>query len=62
MKYRVSLLVDGRLEIEVEANSFEEARAKAEDLDGEYDWNALEIVSHLDAVNAEDEIGNFVDY
>lgn len=62
MKYRVSLLVDGRLEIEVEASSFEEARDKAENLDGEYDWDTLEVVSRLDAINAEDEIGNFVDY
>ena len=62
MKYKVSVAVDGRLDIEVEARSFEEARTKAESLDGDYDWDTLEIVSHLDAVNAEDEIGNWIDY
>lgn len=62
MKYFVSVAVDGRLDIEVEANSFEEAKERAELLDGKYDWNMLEIVSHLTAVNAEDETGKSIDY
>lgn len=62
MKYFVSVAVDGRLDIEVEANSFEEAKENAELLNGRYDWNAMEVVSRLAAVNAEDENGKFVDY
>ena len=61
MKYTVSVAIDARIDVEVEADSFEEARSKAE-IEAAYDdWNNLNYVS-FDAVNAEREDGEFKDY
>jgi len=61
MKYIVSVKIDGRLDVEVEADSFEEARREAEFEAGNCDWNRVECVD-IEAVNAEDETGKFIDY
>jgi hypothetical protein len=61
MKYVVSVAIDGRIDVEVEANSFEEARLLAALEAGNTDWNQMELVS-CNAVNAEDENGKFIDY
>ena len=61
MKYTVSVAIDGRIDVEVEANSFEEARQLAVYEVGNTDWNKMEFVNCA-AVNAEDENGKFVDY
>ena len=61
MKYIVSVAIDARIDVEVEADSFEEARSKAK-IEAAYDdWNNLSYVS-FDAVNAEREDGEFKDY
>lgn len=61
MKYTVSIAIDGRLDVEVEAESFEEAKAIACDDLYDEDFGSLECID-WHAVNAEDENGNFVDY
>lgn len=61
MKYTVSIAIDGRVDVEVEANNFEEAKTKACAEIPDIDFGKLECVSWA-AVNAEDENGNFVDY
>lgn len=61
MKYIVSVAIDGRIDVEVEAKNFEEARQLAVYRAGDTDWNMMELVS-CNAVNAEDENGTFVDY
>lgn len=61
MKYTVSVAIDGRIDVEVEANSFEQARQFAVFEAGCTDWNNMEVVS-CHPVNAEDENGKFVDY
>lgn len=61
MKYVVSVAIDGRIDVEVDADSFEEAKDKAVLQAGDSDWNRIELVS-CNPVNAEDENGNFKDY
>lgn len=61
MKYIVSVAIDGRIDVEIDANSFEEARQLAVYEVGNADWNMMELVS-CNSVNAEDENGKFVDY
>lgn len=61
MKYYVSIAVDGRVEVEVEASSFEEAKEKACEELYEVNLGVLDCIE-WSAVNAEDENGNFVDY
>ena len=58
-KYTVSLSLDCRIDVEVEANSFEEAFRKADK--AEYDWNKVEVVGDK-PVNATDANGNMEDY
>ena len=58
-KYTVSLSLDCRIDVEVEANSFEEAFRKADK--AEYDWNKVEVVGS-GLVNATDANGNMEDY
>ena len=58
-KYTVSLSLDCRVDVEVEANSFEEAFRKADK--AEYDWNKVEVVGNK-PVNATDANGNMEDY
>lgn len=61
MKYIVSIAVDGRLSIEVEAENFKQARSKAILAAGDNDFNTMEYIN-LIAVNAEREDGIFEDY
>ena len=58
-KYHVSLSLDCRVDVEVEANSFEEAFRKADK--AEYDWNKVEVVGN-GLVNATDEKGVLKNY
>ena len=58
-KYTVSLSLDCRVDVEVEADSFEEAFRKADKAG--YDWNKVEVVGS-GLVNATDENGNMEDY
>lgn len=58
-KYTVSLSLDCRVDVEVEADSFEEAFRKADK--AEYDWNEVEVVGS-GLVNATDEKGVLKDY
>lgn len=58
-KYTVSLSLDCRVDVEVEANSFEEAFRKADKVG--YDWNKVEVVGSV-LVNATDEKGVLKDY
>ena len=59
MKYTVSISVDGRIDIEVDADNTEEARVKALDAFATADLSKMEIVRR-DAVNCSDEDGNLV--
>lgn len=61
MKYIVSVAIDGRIDVEVEADSFEQAEYKAILEAGDTNWNMMELVS-CRSVNAEDENGTFIDY
>ena len=58
-KYTVSLALDCRVDVEVEADSFDEAFEKAKSR--AYDWNKVEVVGDK-PVNATDENGNMEDY
>ena len=61
MKYVVSIAINGRLDVEVDANSFEEAKQIACGDIYDEDFGNLECID-WHAVNAEDENGKFVDY
>lgn len=61
MKYTVSIAVDGRIDIDVEADSFEQAKDKAIDAFRDADLAQMEVVGGQ-AVNAEAETGEFRDY
>lgn len=58
-KYTVSLALDCRVDVEVEADSSDEAFEKAKSRT--YDWNKVEVVGDK-PVNATDENGNMEDY
>ena len=58
-KYTVSPALDCRVDVEVEADSFDEAFEKAKSRT--YDWNKVEAVGNK-PVNATDENGNMEDY
>lgn len=58
-KYTVSLAVDGRVDVAVEATSFEDAFMKARS--AMYDPTAVEVID-LKPVNATDEKGEMRDY
>lgn len=58
-KYTVSPALDCRVDVEVEAGSFDEAFEKAKSRT--YDWNKVEVVGNK-PVNATDENGNMEDY
>lgn len=57
MKYTVSVAIDGRIDVNVEADSFEDAKSKISLID--IDLRNMECVGFR-AVNAEDENGVFV--
>ena len=61
MKYYVGIAVDGRVYVEVEAENFEEARDKANDVMCEVNLGQLECIN-WNVINAEDEKGKFKDY
>ena len=61
MRYHVSIAVDGRIDIPVDANSPEEARKKAMDEFATADLSEMEVVG-TNAVNAEDANGNLTDF
>ena len=61
MKYIVSIAVDGRIDVEVEADSFEDAKAKACAEVCDLNFGNLECIE-WNAVNAEDENCVFKDY
>ena len=59
MKYTISIAIDGRIDVEVDAVSFEEAKNKVNLND--VNLANLDIVGY-NAVNATDENGVFIDY
>lgn len=59
MKYTISIAIDGRIDVEVDAVSFEEAKNKVNLND--VNLANMDIVGY-NAVNATDENGVFVDY
>lgn len=61
MKYIVSVAVNGRVYVEIDAKNFEEAKKKANNEVGFLDFNRLQCIE-WEAVNAEDENGVFKDY
>lgn len=61
MKYIVSIAVDGRIDVEVNANSLEEARELAENEFCYADIGELDCIGHK-AVNATDEAGILTDF
>ncbi len=61
MKYTVSVAVDSRIDVEVEADSFEEARVKAKDVARDVDLNIV-TYCEFEPVNAESEDGVFRDF
>lgn len=60
MKYYVTLTVNARAVIEVDADNIEEAVSKAENEFTEFDIGDLECVD-ADPVNVEDEDGDLTD-
>lgn len=61
MTYYVTYAVDGRFTAEVEADSIEEAKAKAESKYYDADFGQLECIDSY-PVNCEDEEGNLTDF
>lgn len=61
MKYYVTLAVDTRINIEVEANNLEEAEVKAQEEFMEIDIGDLNYADSF-VVSVEDENGVFVEY
>lgn len=61
MKYYVTMAIDGRFTCAVDADNFEEAKEKARNEYYDADFGELECID-AEAVNAEDESGNFHDY
>lgn len=61
MKYYVTLAVDTRINIEVEANNLEEAEVKAQEEFMEVDIGDLNYADSF-VVSVEDESGVFVEY
>ena len=59
MKYTVSIAIDARVDVSVEADSFEEAREKAKL--SNVNLSTADIINKT-PVNAEDENGTFKDY
>ena len=59
MKYTVSLKLECRVDVEVEADSFDEAFKKAEF--AVYDWNEVEVVDDeiVSATNARGEMKEY---
>lgn len=62
MRYHVSMRVDGRISVEVDAANVQDAFDKAIKRweTGDFDFNKMDIVDSY-PVNAEDEDGNLTD-
>ena len=61
MKFYVSIAIDGRYEIEVDSENFEDAKNKAINKYIDADFGELECIN-CKPVNAEREDGEFKDY
>lgn len=61
MKYIVSIAIGGRVDVEVDANSFEDAKNKVGTAVCDIEPDNIEWIEWT-PVNAEDENGVFVDY
>lgn len=61
MKYTVSIAIDGRIDINVEADNVEDAKNKAYAAFMDADVGEIEIIGS-NAVNATDENNNLTDY
>ena len=61
MKYTVSIAIDGQIDVQVEADSFEEAELVALGELYYCDFSSMELIN-TDAIHAEDENGNGFDY
>lgn len=61
MKFYVSLAIDGRYHVVVDADSFEHAKEKAIEMYQDANFGDLECID-CNPVNAEDENGVFKDY
>lgn len=61
MQYTVSIAIDGRIDVQVEADSFEEAELVALGEVWYCDFSTMDIID-TNAVRAEDENGNSFDY
>ena len=61
-KYNVSMAVDLRVDVEVEADSFTEAFEKAKSQISNVDLNLMDEWTDIEPVNAEREDGAFEDY
>ena len=61
MKFIVSVAVDSRIDVEVDAESFEDAKAKAKDAARDADLNNI-TYCEFEPVNAESEDGEFRDF
>lgn len=59
MTYTVSMKLDCRVDVLVDAASFEEAREKAPSAD--FDWRDVEVID-IEPVNATDPSGTMKDY
>lgn len=61
MKYTVSMKVEGRVDVEVEAKNPKEAKLKAYQAFGGADLSKMDF-TEVDPVNCTDEDGNLTDY
>lgn len=63
MTYTISMKVDGRMDVVVEADSVKEAFEKAEEKwqTDDFDFNKMDIVDS-EAVNCTDENGDITDF
>ena len=61
MKYTVSIAIDGRVDVDVEADNPEAAKDKALQALMDIDMGNIELI-HTSAVNATDENDNLTDF
>lgn len=61
MKYTVSIAIDGRVDVDVEADNAEAAKDKALQALMDIDMGNIELI-HTSAVNATDENDNLTDF
>lgn len=61
MKYTVCVKIDGYFDVEVNAESFEQARELAEKKAGNQNWNCMDVAD-ITADFADDENGAHLDF